>query len=348
MRNTPPNRLFLAALVLSQCLASALSWQVLSSSNLFSPRSSLSPLQKSDSRSRFLRIHHPRRRSTHLHGDDGESQSKATVTSSESTASTITTDVVPPEELIRLQKENEQLRESLQQMEIENGRLLNAPSRIIMETFEREGSSEWCDELEDGTCPIEPTISFGEALRDRGYWLVGLLILQSGSGIILARNEALLANHPVSKLPLVDAESIYLAESSVRRFLTSPSPLPHFFLCCRNVYYSYISTNDNSHLLSYHAGRSWRKRGQPSECPSDSRFGLGNPQRRYADAVFDARTENGRFLVWHSLCHGLCAGDCLSNTAGRDDCHYSGVGRDCLYQYLSGSHLASDTETSGC
>jgi hypothetical protein len=55
----------------------------------------------------------------------------------------------------------------------------------------------WCDDvLDDGTCPIEPTISFGEALRDRAYWLVGLLIMQSLSGIILASNEALLSNHP--------------------------------------------------------------------------------------------------------------------------------------------------------
>lgn len=46
-------------------------------------------------------------------------------------------------------------------------------------------------------CPIEPTISFNEALRDRAYWLVGLLMMQSFSGIILSRNEALLADHPV-------------------------------------------------------------------------------------------------------------------------------------------------------
>lgn len=56
----------------------------------------------------------------------------------------------------------------------------------------------WCDELGDGDqCPLEPTISFGGALRDRSYWLVGLLIMQSLSGVILSRNEALLADHPV-------------------------------------------------------------------------------------------------------------------------------------------------------
>ncbi|KAG7340353.1 magnesium transporter [Nitzschia inconspicua] len=59
----------------------------------------------------------------------------------------------------------------------------------------------WCDSLDgendDGTCPFEPSISFTEALKDRAYWLVGLLILQSVSGVILSRNEALLSNHPV-------------------------------------------------------------------------------------------------------------------------------------------------------
>lgn len=60
-----------------------------------------------------------------------------------------------------------------------------------------ESAAMWCDELEDGACPVEPTTSFGEALRDRAYWLVGLLAMQSCSGIILSHNEALLANHPI-------------------------------------------------------------------------------------------------------------------------------------------------------
>lgn len=47
------------------------------------------------------------------------------------------------------------------------------------------------------TCPIEPDVSFGDALRDRAYWLCGLLAMQSLSGFILARNEVLLQNHPV-------------------------------------------------------------------------------------------------------------------------------------------------------
>jgi len=50
---------------------------------------------------------------------------------------------------------------------------------------------------DDDRCPLEPDISFKAALKDRAYWLVGLLTLQSLSGFILARNELLLQTHPV-------------------------------------------------------------------------------------------------------------------------------------------------------
>jgi len=76
--------------------------------------------------------------------------------------------------------------------------LLSSSSTSSDILIEMEGDDElWCDSLDGDQCPLEPTISFGEALRDRAYWLVGLLILQSLSGIILCRNEALLTNHPV-------------------------------------------------------------------------------------------------------------------------------------------------------
>eukprot|EP00970_Alexandrium_tamarense_P018927 scaffold13564_cov128-Alexandrium_tamarense.AAC.18 len=48
-----------------------------------------------------------------------------------------------------------------------------------------------------GECPVEPNLSFTDALKSRAYWLVGLLALQSCSGFILSRNEALLQDHPV-------------------------------------------------------------------------------------------------------------------------------------------------------
>ena len=127
--------------------------------------------------------------------------------------------------------ENNRLRDSIRMLEEENERLkryvekqhqkemeaATTNKRIVLETFEGEGLFDavdggqsydlaktnddddelWCDVLDGDECPIEPTLSFGEALRDRAYWLVGLLILQSLSGIILSRNEMLLANHPV-------------------------------------------------------------------------------------------------------------------------------------------------------
>lgn len=158
-------------------------------------------------------------------------------------------DSLPPvdEVMDELETENRLLRETIQQLEIENDRL-SSQQKIILETFEGEGrlrpasttdrdliadqsksatgadefdmtnfgitlSGEeltadvtvatdadaqlWCDDLDEDSCPVEPTVSFGSALRDRAYWLVGLLIMQSCSGIILSRNEALLANHPV-------------------------------------------------------------------------------------------------------------------------------------------------------
>lgn len=63
----------------------------------------------------------------------------------------------------------------------------------------QDGEQEECDVEDDadGGCPIEPDISFKAALKDRAYWLVGLLTLQSMSGLILARNELLLQTHPV-------------------------------------------------------------------------------------------------------------------------------------------------------
>ena len=86
----------------------------------------------------------------------------------------------------------------------------------------------WCDELEEGVCPVEPTISFGEALRDRAYWLVGLLFLQSASGIILAHNEELLAGHPVSKwgTEYKGIAKMHLSQHAFLSFLTAS----HIFL----------------------------------------------------------------------------------------------------------------------
>ena len=76
------------------------------------------------------------------------------------------------------------------------------PGQVQVQSFQIQDGlqeQEECDvDVEDdGGCPIEPDISFKAALKDRAYWLVGLLTLQSMSGLILARNELLLQTHPV-------------------------------------------------------------------------------------------------------------------------------------------------------
>lgn len=101
-----------------------------------------------------------------------------------------------------LVEENQKLRAKIKTMQEANTALehIDSPKRIVIETFEGENKMEekWCDEveLEDGCCPIEPTLSFREALRDRAYWLVGLLVMQSCSSFFLARNEDLLTSYP--------------------------------------------------------------------------------------------------------------------------------------------------------
>ena len=74
-----------------------------------------------------------------------------------------------------------------------------ATTTMTSEELLAQEAALWCDDDMDDTCPVEPDVSFGEALRDRAYWLVGLLALQSCSGLILAHNEALIQHHPFSK-----------------------------------------------------------------------------------------------------------------------------------------------------
>jgi len=71
-----------------------------------------------------------------------------------------------------------------------------ADSRI-MDRYEECDLTNYNGENGDDVCPIDPDVSFPDALRDRAYWLVGLLSLQSCSGFILANNEILLQRHPV-------------------------------------------------------------------------------------------------------------------------------------------------------
>ena len=135
-----------------------------------------------------------------------------------------------------LRRENADLRERVARLQEENNRLERrgnnyVAQRIVVENFEGRGrpmidadgeevhgwfedgreyvgqetaeatatlATEECDIDDDAdSCPIEPGVTFREALRDRAYWLVGLLAMQSMSGLILARNEELLQNHPI-------------------------------------------------------------------------------------------------------------------------------------------------------
>ena len=119
-----------------------------------------------------------------------------------------------------LELENQQLRQKVStlQAHVERFRKSAAASKlvVVLENFEGEFSGtanaevalmrgdkaameQWCDSLPDGSCPVEPKVGFGEALRDRAVWLIGLLLFQSASGIILAHNEELLTKHPISK-----------------------------------------------------------------------------------------------------------------------------------------------------
>jgi len=96
--------------------------------------------------------------------------------------------------MVRLQQENEDLRFEVERIREENERLRQQQD-MVLERFEH-GDDNMMTDLEDSACPIEPTLSFVDAIKDRSAWLVGLLVLQSCSGFILSRNEDLLAHHP--------------------------------------------------------------------------------------------------------------------------------------------------------
>ena len=129
-----------------------------------------------------------------------QSQASSSSTSSLETENSSLRDMIK-----QLEEENENLKKiQHQQQEIpekqsttrRNNSSNNNNKKIILETFEGEhmfdslpdnntnnmmmnmdGDNDddelWCDSLDGDTCPLEPTLSFGEALRDRAVWLVG-------------------------------------------------------------------------------------------------------------------------------------------------------------------------------
>lgn len=105
-----------------------------------------------------------------------------------------------------LLEENEKLRMKIKMLQKVNKEFekeqQHSTQKIVIETFEGEDKvgEKWCEndeqKLDDGSCPIEPDVSFRDALRDRALWLVGLLVMQSCSSFFLARNEELLTSYP--------------------------------------------------------------------------------------------------------------------------------------------------------
>lgn len=83
------------------------------------------------------------------------------------------------------------LREKKLAMALENFGL--NPSLII---DVEEGHDKTSFSVKSLTCPLEPQLTFFQALFDRGGWLIGLLIFQSCSSFILSANEELLRSHP--------------------------------------------------------------------------------------------------------------------------------------------------------
>lgn len=199
--------------------------------------------------------------------------------------------------------------------------LVGTPGDITLEeSYQQTDESMWCDQLDDDdTCPLEPTVSFTEALRDRSLWLVGLLIMQSLSGIVLARNEELLTKHPVSM-------------SNRRRVFWSPTLRRLHRRCFRSTFFArrFHSIYICSHLLSNHAGWRWRQRRQSSQRPGDSRAGPGHAERTDAGAILDPRTENGGLLVGDLVLHRFCASRRLSNALSGNGCRDCIAHDDCL------------------
>lgn len=181
-------------------------------------------------------------------------------------------------------------------LEQENSRLKQELStRIVIESFEGErlafpggldsNQEQWCDELdEDGACPVEPGISFGAALKDRSTWLVALLLMQSASGFILAKNEALLANHPMI---------IYYLT-----MLVGAGGNAGNVSCIIHC---------NGHSLFFYVIASKR--------PCYSRTGLRIAKRKNSKSVSTARSQNGGSFVWYFVVCWILADDVVPNTS---------------------------------
>ena len=130
-----------------------------------------------------------------------QSQASSSSTSSLETENSSLRDMIKQleeenENLKKIQHQQQEIQEKQSTAKRNNNNSNNNNKKIILETFEGEhmfdslpnnntnnmmmdmdGDNDddelWCDSLDGDTCPLEPTLSFGEALRDRAVWLVG-------------------------------------------------------------------------------------------------------------------------------------------------------------------------------
>lgn len=98
-----------------------------------------------------------------------------------------------------LENDVESLQKSLDMSKLREKKLAVAlenfglnPSLIV----DMEEGHDKTSSVKNLICPLEPELTFVQALSDRGGWLIGLLIFQSCSSFILSANEELLRDHP--------------------------------------------------------------------------------------------------------------------------------------------------------
>jgi cation transporter-like permease len=100
------------------------------------------------------------------------------------------------EEIKRLRNEVQMLKQIIRNLEPEM-EIPSAPSSSLRHLVKHSKSDVIETQRNPSILHHNKPMTFYAAVKDRSTWLVGLLIFQSCSSFILARNEALLQQHPV-------------------------------------------------------------------------------------------------------------------------------------------------------
>jgi Mg/Co/Ni transporter MgtE len=79
---------------------------------------------------------------------------------------------------------------------LDAGIMVNLEADGSINTGNKDDNASIVKSLLTGSDPVEPKQTFFDNLKERGVWLIGLLLVQSCSSFILAFNEKLLQNHP--------------------------------------------------------------------------------------------------------------------------------------------------------